>query len=241
MVPIPALLGAGGIFAGGGTFAWAATVPSAQLFGRTIRRTGDPGAIALTFDDGPNPAVTPGLLDLLDQYAAPATFFLIGKHVRAMPELAREVARRGHTIGNHTDTHPKLIFLSSDRIRHELDRCDEALEKAIGAKPRWMRPPYGFRGPHLSGLTRRRGNERLVMWSFSSRDWTVKNADPLIERLRRAGGGDIVLMHDGDNHNLRGDRQHTVKALAHWLPRWKDAGLRFVSLDQMEAAHSASR
>jgi peptidoglycan/xylan/chitin deacetylase (PgdA/CDA1 family) len=235
----PVLEATGGIFAGGGTFAWAATVPSAQLFGQTIRHTGNPGALALTFDDGPNPAVTPGLLDLLDQYGASATFFLIGKYVRAVPALAREVAQRGHTVGNHTDTHPKLTLLSSDRIRQELDRCDEALEGAIGVRPRWMRPPYGFRGPHLSGLTRRRGNEKLVMWSISSRDWAFKDAAPLIEQLRRARGGDIVLMHDGDNHNLRGDRQHTVKSLAYWLPRWKDQGLRFVSLDQIAAEQPA--
>src|SRR5690348_3178119 len=130
-----------------GTYSWAACVPSAQLFGHTIRRTGDPRTVALTFDDGPNPAVTPDLLDLLDRHAIRATFFLIGAHVRAYPDLAREVVRRGHTIGNHTDTHPALPLLSGRKISQELDRCDEAIRSATDVVPRWMRPPYGFRSP----------------------------------------------------------------------------------------------
>lgn len=226
-------IAAGGVCTAGGVFAWAAMAPSAQLFGPTIRHTGDPATMALTFDDGPNPAVTPKLLDLLDRYQAPATFFLIGCHVRAFPKLAKEIADRGHTIGNHTDTHPALTFLPSRRIAQELDRCDEAIESAVRRPVYWVRPPFGFRGPQLGGVVRRRGGKGIVMWSAMARDWKPQPPARVIQRLRRARGGDIVLLHDGDHRVLEGDRHHTVGALEHWLPRWKDVGIRFVSVEEM--------
>lgn len=230
------MLAAGGAAAAaaGGVFAWAAMAPSAQLFGRSICRTGDASTIALTFDDGPNPAVTPQLLDLLDRYGASATFFLVGKHVRAFPALAKEIAKRGHTVGNHTDTHPNLIFLSPARIRAELDRCDDAIASAVGKPPRWMRPPYGFRGPQLAPIIQRRGGAGVAMWSVLAYDWKPQPAGPVIERLRRTRGGDIVLLHDADHRVLEGDRRHTVAALEYWLPRWKDAGMRFVNMAELQ-------
>jgi peptidoglycan-N-acetylglucosamine deacetylase len=238
MMPLlPIALATGGACAAAGVFSWGAVAPSSQLFGRTICRTGDPSALALTFDDGPNPAATPSLLDLLDSYNARATFFLIGSHVRAFPALAKEIAGRGHTIGNHTETHPALTFLSPRRIADELARCDDSIASAVGQKPRWMRPPFGFRGPQLDGVVRSRGGAGVVMWSRWARDWKPQPAAPVIQRLRRARGGDIVLLHDGDHRTLEGDRRHTIAALEYWLPRWKDAGIRFVSLDEMHKSH----
>jgi peptidoglycan/xylan/chitin deacetylase (PgdA/CDA1 family) len=228
-------LTAGGVCGASGIFAWGAVAPGSQLFGPTIRRTGDGATMALTFDDGPNPAITPGLLDLLERYGAKATFFLIGERVRAFPVLAREIAGRGHSIGNHTETHRALTFLSARKIAEELARCDEAIESATGGRPRGMRPPWGFRGPQLRSVLRGRDDERVVMWSVAANDWKVQPAERVIERLRRAGGGDIVLMHDGDHRVPEGDRRHTVAALEYWLPRWKDAGLRFVTLDEISA------
>jgi peptidoglycan/xylan/chitin deacetylase (PgdA/CDA1 family) len=231
---LPALAAAGATCAVGGTLSWAAVAPSSQLFGPTIRRTGDASSIALTFDDGPNPAATPALLALLERYNAKATFFLIGRNVRAFPALAKEIAARGHVIGNHTETHPRLAFLPPARIADELSRCDDAIAAATGTKPRWMRPPFGFRGPQLGGVVRQHGSAGVVMWSVWARDWKPQPAGPVIQRLRRVGGGDIVLLHDGDHRILEGDRRHTVAALEHWLPRWKDAGIRFVTLDEIE-------
>lgn len=194
--------------------------------------------MAITFDDGPNPAVTPALLDLFDKYQARATFFLIGRNVRLFPELTREIAARGHTIGNHTETHPSLAFMHPRRIADQLARCDQAIESAIGRRPRWMRPPFGFRGPQLNGVVRQRGSLGplgVVMWSILAWDWKPQPAAPVIRRLRRARGGDIVLLHDGDHRVLHGDRRHCVDALAHWLPRWRDQGIRFVNLDEVRA------
>ncbi len=233
MQSIPALVAVGGVCGATAAFAWGAVAPSAQLFGPTIRRTGDASTIALTFDDGPNPAVTPALLDLLDRHRTKATFFLIGAWVSQAPVLAKEIAARGHSVGNHTETHPALALRSAQRITNELDRCDEAIESATGTKPRWMRPPFGFRSPLLDGIVRKRGGAGVVMWSAWARDWKPQPAGPVIERLRRARGGDIVLLHDGDHRVINGDRGHTVATLEYWVPRWKDSGIRFVTLDEM--------
>jgi peptidoglycan/xylan/chitin deacetylase (PgdA/CDA1 family) len=220
------------VFGGAAVGAWGAVYPRSQLFGRTVCTTGIPSTVALTFDDGPNPAATPALLDLLDKYDACATFFLIGRHVRAFPALAREIVARGHAIGNHTETHPSLIFLSRVKLREELNRCREAILSAVGGgELRWMRPPFGFRGPQLDAVVRELGYSGVAMWSKWAWDWKPQPAEPVIHRLRRVIGGDIVLLHDGDHRLLEGDRRHTVAALAHWLPRWKDAGMRFVTLD----------
>ena len=96
-----------------------------------------------------------------------------------------------------------------------------------------MRPPYGFRGPQLNGVVKKRGGAGVVMWSVTGYDWKPQPAERLIERLRKVRGGDIVLLHDADHRFSEGDRRWTVEALGSWLPRWRDAGLRFVGLDDL--------
>jgi peptidoglycan/xylan/chitin deacetylase (PgdA/CDA1 family) len=222
-----------------GIAAWGAVAPSSQLYGPTLRHTDAAKKIALTFDDGPNPAITPRLLDLFDQHAVRATFFLIGKFVRACPELSKEIAARGHQLGNHTDSHANLIFKSPAGTREELARCQDAIAMATGSEPpRWMRPPYGYRSPQLGGAVRGAGMKGVVMWSKIGRDWTPQPAGALIERLRSVARpdrscGDILVLHDGDHRALGGDRRHVVTALEHWLPRWRDAGIEFVTIDSM--------
>lgn len=226
---------AGGLVLGGAAVAaWGAVYPGAQVFGRTLRTTGDRLTLALTFDDGPNPAVTPALLDLLGRYQARATFFLMGQHVCAFPELTREIAARGHVIGNHTQTHPNLIFMSAAKLQDELSRCHDAIESVARYRPRWVRPPFGFRGPWLAGVVRRLGYSGVAMWSRLARDWRPQAPEGVIRRLRRARGGDIVLLHDGDHRWPQGDRGHTVAALEYWLPRWTDAGLRPVTVNDID-------
>lgn len=224
-----------------GVAAWAAVSPAAQLYGPVLRRTGSPRTLALTFDDGPNPAITPALLDLLGRYRARATFFLIGRHVRACPALAAELVARGHAAGNHTDTHPNLLWCSPRRIREELTRCQDAVAQATGRQPRWMRPPYGFRGPQLAGIVRRGGWAGVALWTRAAFDWKPQPPEPVIRRLARARGGEILLLHDGDPFLDRADRSHVLRALEHWLPRWTGAGLEFVTLDELARAAAAPR
>jgi peptidoglycan-N-acetylglucosamine deacetylase len=228
----PTWFAAGGVCAAGGLFAWGALAPGSQIFGRTLRRLDDASCMAITFDDGPNPIVTPGVLEILGRHNATATFFVIGQRVRAFPGLAREIAERGHAIGNHTETHPSLTFLSPGRIAQELDRCDEAIVSATGKSARWMRPPFGYRSPLLDSVVRRRGGAGVAMWNVAAKDWRTHVSEPVIQRLHRARGGDIVLLHDGDHRVLEGKRGHVLAALEYWLPRWRDAGIQFVNLDE---------
>jgi peptidoglycan/xylan/chitin deacetylase (PgdA/CDA1 family) len=226
--------------AGAGLLTWGALAPSSQLFGKTVRRTAGRSSVALTFDDGPNPALTPRLLSLLHEHNVRATFFLIGRFVRDCPALVAEIAAAGHAIGNHTDSHPNLIWLSSTRIADQLNRCQDSIEKACGRRPIWMRPPFGGRAPSLSGVVRRLGFRGVVMWSCWAWDWRPQPIAKLIDRLRPVGGGDIVLLHDGDHRRLRGDRNLTLAALEYWLPIWRQAGLEFVTVDEIASARVVS-
>jgi peptidoglycan-N-acetylglucosamine deacetylase len=128
-----------------GLAAWGALHPASQLFGATLRRL--ERGCALTFDDGPNPEVTPRVLSLLERHEVPATFFVLGKYVRHHPGLTREIAARNHRIGNHTDAHPSLLFMRPRQIRDELNRCEDAIVSTTGRRSNYVRPPFGFRGP----------------------------------------------------------------------------------------------
>src|SRR3954467_4759210 len=122
--------GAAGL-AAAGVASYGAIAPESELFGKTLHRLGDPKQIALTFDDGPNDPHTLHLLDVLARHSVRATFFMIGRYVRQRPDIAAEVAHRGHIIGNHTVTHPLLTFQSMPRVRDEIVQCRSALNDAI--------------------------------------------------------------------------------------------------------------
>lgn len=150
--------------------------------------------VALTFDDGPDPEHTPPLLDVLDRYGARATFFMVGEAARDHPELVREVADRGHAIGNHTFTHPSFAAVDGSRRRAEIRRCDDALSP-FGAD--LFRPPHGHQSPSSRLDVLRCGHE-VVAWSADVDDWNPHEAGWFAARLReRAGPGRIVLLHDG--------------------------------------------
>ena len=240
----PAIVSSGAA-AAAGVAAWGAVAPSSELFGPTLRHTTSSRKIALTFDDGPNPAVTPLLLELFNRHSVSATFFLIGKFARACPELVKEISARGHAIGNHSDSHANLIFQTRAGIRGELERCQDAVAAATGSEPpRWMRPPYGYRSLLLGGEVRRAGMQGVVMWSKICWDWKPQPPARLIERLSHVARpdrphGDIVVMHDGDHRALGGDRHHVVAALEHWLPRWRDAGMEFVTMESSPATETS--
>src|SRR5882724_6173074 len=170
----PALMGLPAAAAlAAGIAAYAAVHPRAQLFGATICCTAAPLQLALTFDDGPNPAVTPALLDLLHKYDAKASFFMIGRFVRQCPELTREVAARGHLVGNHTQTHPNLFWVSPRGVRSELQQCQAALRDTLGAPAKYFRPPFGLRNPWVVSTARELGMQ-TCMWTAIPGDWREK-------------------------------------------------------------------
>jgi len=238
--------------AAAGLAAYGAVHPRSQLFGSTLCRTNSPRKLALTFDDGPNPAITPKLLELLDRHKARATFFAIGKHARECPDLLKETAARGHVIGNHTDAHPNLFWLKPDRITIELRCCNFSIIAATGAPPKWFRPPFGFRNPWVVPVAREL-NQRVVMWTLLPGDWRATSSEWLIPRMEpiavhakrnaaagsangAAAMGDILCLHDGSHRQLNADRLPTLAALEYWLPRWRDLGLEFVTIDEAVSA-----
>jgi peptidoglycan/xylan/chitin deacetylase (PgdA/CDA1 family) len=236
----PWLIGVpGALVAAGAATSYAAVNAGSQLFGATVRGTASPRELAITFDDGPNPAVTPKLLDQLDTYGVKATFFVIGRFVRECPALSKEIAARGHLLGNHTENHPNLFWLPPAGIREELRRCSAALEDVVGVKTEYFRPPWGYRNPWTVSVARELGM-RTVMWTLIPGDWHERPAEWLIGRMRpieRHGknadarrAGDVLCLHDGAHRGLGGDRGRTVKALEYWLPRWRDLGLKFVTI-----------
>lgn len=247
-MPMSPFLPAGSALAAcAGVVAYAAVYPRAQIFGQTLCRTNAARKLAITFDDGPNPALTPQLLDLLERYDARATFFLIGRYARECPRLVAETAQRDHLIANHTLTHPNLFWLSPDAIRDEIEQTQDAIAAATGSAPRWFRPPYGFRNPWVVKSAARFGM-RTVMWSLIPGDWKprpleklIGNMQPIAARAQknlasRNAAGDILCLHDGGHRALNADRTNTLKALEYWLPRWRDAGLKFVTIEEAVSA-----
>ena len=229
--------------ASAGVVAYGGVHPRAQLFGETLCRTNASRKLAITFDDGPNPSLTSKLFDLLEKYDAKATFFVIGKFARECPDLVRETATRGHLIANHTETHPNLFWLSPTAIKNELRQCTDAIGEILHKPPRWFRPPYGFRNPWVVS-TATELSMRTVMWTLLPGDWKPRPLETLIHNIRpiaeRAqenhrqveGPGDVLCLHDGGHRCLNADRTNTLKALEHWLPRWRDLGLEFVTIEE---------
>jgi peptidoglycan/xylan/chitin deacetylase (PgdA/CDA1 family) len=215
---------------------YATMAPTAQLYGRTLTHGSDPGQMALTYDDGPNDPHTQRLLEVLAKYHATATFFLIGRYVRHHPEIARQIKAAGHLIGNHTFTHPNLIFVSAKKLREELDETRMVLEDAIGAPAPLFRPPFGGRRPNVLRTARQMGLT-TVMWSVTGFDWNLPSADAIVQKVssqvesRRRPQSEIVLLHDGGHKAFATDRSYTVEATRRLLERYSDK--KFVSVHEL--------
>ena len=208
--------------------------PTGQWYGKTFTGLARVSKkIALTYDDGPNDPHTLRLLEVLAKHEAKATFFLIGKHVQQQPNIARAIAQAGHTIGNHTFTHPLLIFKSADEIRRELSACRAAIQDAVGQHSNLFRPPFGGRRPATLRIARGLGLEP-VMWNVTGYDWNAPPATVIEQKVsRRIHGGNVVLLHDGGHLEMGADRSQTVAATDHLIARYKSEGYEFVNIPQM--------
>ena len=219
------------------TLTYAALSPGSQLFGHTIIAGTNPNEVALTYDDGPNDIATDALLELLARHNARATFFMIGRFVRQRPEIVRRVHAAGHLIGNHTDTHPWLSFLSSRAIREELRACNQALEDTIGSPVHYLRPPHGARRPEVFRAAEELGL-KIVQWNAMGYDWRPISPERIVanvsrgrERARRHRTGANILLHDGHQQGIGTDRTATVQATAALLDGFANDGARTVTVD----------
>ncbi len=230
-----AAIGAAGLAAGG--LAYAAMWPGSQIFGRTLIAPKRPGELALTFDDGPNPAWTPRLLDVLAKFDVKATFFLVGGFAEAERALVRRMADAGHLVGNHTWSHPNLAMTAPGRVREELARTKDTLEQTTARRVRFFRPPFGARRPDVLRAARDLGMTP-VLWNAMTNDWEERSADRIAERLtkrieaaERAGRAANIVLHDGSHRGQGADRGPSVGAAARLLER--HAGThRFVTVGE---------
>jgi len=207
--------------------------PTAQWYGRTF--TGAPGTkrLALTYDDGPNDPHTLRLLEVLARHEVHATFFLIGRYVKQLPQIALEIVKAGHVVGNHTFTHPLLTFLSSTGIRQELSACHSVLQDAVGEHSNLFRPPFGGRRPAVLRIAHELGLEP-VMWNVTGYDWSAPPAERIERKVaKQIRGGDVILLHDGGHKSMGADRSQTVTATDHLVGRYKSEGYEFVTVPQM--------
>ena len=223
-----------GLAAGG--FQYAALWPGSQIFGRALVAPARPGELALTFDDGPNPAWTPPLIDILARYDVKATFFLLGQYAEQQRTLVQRLASAGHLIGNHSWSHPNLSLSASERTREELRRTSDTLEQIIARPVRFFRPPFGARRPLTLRVARDMGMTP-VLWNAMTSDWSERSPERIAARLvakidsnQSHGHASNIVLHDGGHDRLGVDRGPSVGATERLLERYSGSH-RFVTLD----------
>jgi peptidoglycan/xylan/chitin deacetylase (PgdA/CDA1 family) len=208
--------------------------PTGQWCGRTFTGLNSgTKQLALTYDDGPNDPHTFRLLEILARHNVRATFFLIGRYVNRRPDIVRELTRAGHVVGNHTWSHPNLIFASALQTMLQLQDCEQALTEAVGEHSRLFRPPFGGRRPSTLRIAREFGLEP-VMWNVTGWDWRGKPAEYVERRVnQQIRGGNVILLHDGDHETFGADRSQTVIATDRLIARYKAEGYEFVTVPEV--------
>ena len=191
-------------------------------------RHNDRMEIALSFDDGPHPRLTPVILDILAEYGIRATFFMVGENVGYYPDAARAVVEAGHEIGNHTFSHRRFGRMNEADMRREIVSCEEAIASLTESPVRFIRPPEG----EMSDTVRQVAgslNYRIVLWDVDTRDWAHTPPDAIARHiLDTVQAGDIILMHDFIGYN-----SPTPEALRTVIPALLERGYRFVTVGEL--------
>lgn len=222
----------------GGAAAWALPAPAAHFpslagaFSIPTRRD-DVDGVAITFDDGPHAVATPQVAEILAARGAHATFFVLGHQLRSTGTLAADLVAAGHTLALHGDEHPNALRLTPAQLVDDVRRGQDAVQDATGLVPTLYRPPFGILS--YPGLRAVRGaGFEVLLWSRWGRDWTRRaTAQSVVARVLGPGplsAGDVVLLHDADDHGAAGCWKSTVGALPALLDAVQDAGLRAVGL-----------
>jgi peptidoglycan/xylan/chitin deacetylase (PgdA/CDA1 family) len=221
-------------------------LPRSGLLGSNLRAL--PAAsrarreVAITVDDGPDPDVTPKVLDLLDAHGARATFFCIGEQAERHADLCREIVARGHSVQNHTQRHSHMFAFSGPAaFAREIDHAQQTLTRITGQRPMFFRAPAGFRNLFLAPVLHRL-NLQLVSWTRRGYDTVRSNPDDVLKRLtRRLGAGDILVLHDSSAERTPSGRPAMLKVLPELLRRIDAAGLHSVTLPQAMLSSAESR
>nr|WP_231972974.1 polysaccharide deacetylase family protein [Variovorax sp. HW608] len=215
----------------------AGLTPRSGLLGPNVTRLPAGAAarreIAITIDDGPDPEVTPKVLDMLGAHRQRATFFCIAERVLEHPALAREIVARGHSIQNHTARHRHNFSLLGPRgFAHEISRAQQVLEEVTGQRPTCFRAPAGLRNPFLAPVLHRMGLS-LVSWTRRGFDTREGNAQTVLARLTKGlEAGDILLLHDGHAARTPQGQPVILEVLPELLARLQADGLRAVTLPE---------
>jgi peptidoglycan/xylan/chitin deacetylase (PgdA/CDA1 family) len=225
--------------AGGVVLAHAALVtkgvwdPASSILCPTYSHGNDRTKLALTFDDGPGEA-TRQILGILRENRVSATFFVVGANVKGREDVLRSAVSGGHTIGTHSYSHSWLTnFFLAKAMREEIARGIEAVEKAVGKRPRLYRPPIGLKSPALARAARQL-DLAVVGWRRKARDGRGQaDAASIVGRLLKAKGGEVLLLHDGVEPGATSDRAATIAAVRELVPLLKARGFTFVTVDQL--------
>lgn len=184
--------------------------------------------IALTFDDGPHPRVTPQILDLLDEFGIKATFFTIGINAESYPEALEEIIKRGHEIGNHTYTHPNVSSLDILDIKSEIEHCESVIYGLTDHRTKVFRPPGGVIDHKLIQALRDL-DYKIILWDIDTLDWAHTKPETIAQNvIGNVRSGDIILMHD-----YIGRASPTVEALRLFLPELLSKGYKFVVVSEL--------
>jgi peptidoglycan/xylan/chitin deacetylase (PgdA/CDA1 family) len=184
--------------------------------------------IAMTFDDGPNDKLTPKLLDLLAAHHIKATFFVLGELVQTYPEIVQRAAREGHEIGNHSWSHPNLAKLSDAGVRQQLQKTDDAIKAATGARPTLMRPPYGNLSERQKRWVHSDFGYKIILWDVDPLDWKRPGPKIVCSRIvKDTRAGSIVLSHD--------IHPGTIEAMPATLEQLEAKGFKFVTVSELIA------
>jgi len=195
--------------------------------------------VALSFDDGPHPDFTPAILDILSRHDIPATFFLIGRHVRQQPHLARRLAAGPHELANHTFNHRVLPMLRDRAVLHEIRHADQMIRDTTGRSPRLLRPPMGLFSRRVVDLIEGSGYQ-TVIGDVYPRDPNLPGQERIYRRvMQRVRPGSIIILHDGGN-TRRVDRRQTVWAAERIIAQLLSQHYRFVTISDLVALHTSA-
>jgi peptidoglycan/xylan/chitin deacetylase (PgdA/CDA1 family) len=216
---------------------WAGLWPRSTLLGDNMLRL--PAAavarkeIAITIDDGPDPKITPQVLDLLDRYQANASFFVIGERASRYPDLTNEIVRRGHSVENHSQRHSHMFSLyGPGAFGRDIENAQSSIRKATGDVPHFFRAPAGLRNPFLDPVLNRLGL-RYVTWTRRGFDTVKTDAQKVLRHLTRdLAPGDILLLHDGHAATTNEGRPMILEVLPSLLEHAISSGLRPATLRQ---------